>query len=84
MLRVGITSRTPSGEASSSESLLCVLAASAAATIPCSSRLPEQAHLRAYRHDCLIRPSVQMQSKSVQLRGALYFHPPFGTANGHE
>ena len=46
----------------SSESLLCVLTAAAAATIPCSSRLADQTHLRAYRHHCLKRPSIQMQS----------------------
>jgi len=70
-------------EAFSLESLLCVLTASAVATIPCSSRLPGQTHLRAYRHHCLKRPSAQKQSKSTLLRRGLHFHPPCDR-HGHE
>src|ERR1035441_3039436 len=73
----------PPEEAFSSESLLCVLTASAAATIPCSSRLPGQTHLRAYQHHCLKRPSTQRRPKSTLLREASIFIPPCDR-HGHE
>src|ERR1039458_8238890 len=73
----------PLQEAFSRESLLCVLTASAAATIPCSSRLPGQTHLRAYQHYCLKRPSAQRRPKSTLLREASIFIPPCDR-HGHE
>src|ERR1035437_388886 len=63
----------PPEEAFSSESLLCVLTA---ATIPCSSRLPGQTHLRAYQHHCLKRPSVQMQSiRKIRPPSTIFISP---------
>ncbi len=73
----------PPEEAFSSESLLCVLTAAAAATIPCSSRLPGRTHLRAYRHHCLKRPSIQMQSiTTLRPPGNIFITPC--DRNGHE